>query len=234
MNDRADPDATPQRRDLEFTIYESVLLPLPAATRKAVLIGPPGSTYRITVALTDAAATNAQAGVLQSLRDGSVTVSGFGSVTAEYWPRGITTLRREIIDGRSYLQIFPDDADLPADPPAAGDYQFFGYPAGWVERADNNAYVPLAYGRLRLRARPHYFNALDTLDEQLERMRDALTTAAPDSSALVEVETPDGNRQRYAGVRTLLAAIHDLENRRAYLLATNNGRTPLAGFELTA
>ena len=158
-------------------------------------------------------------------------------MTVEFWPRAVTTQRREIIDGRAYLQLFPDAADTPRDPPPAGDYQIFGYPAGWTEAATaaQNIYVPIAYGRLRLRARPHYFNAIDLIDEQLARLRDALTDAdgAPDSSALVEVETADGNRQRFAGVRTLLAAIHDLENRRNWLIATNNGRNPLAGFRLS-
>lgn len=237
---RIAPGAPPTRRDLEFSIYESVLLPLPAATRKAVVIGPPGNTYQITVHFSDAAADIAT-GATGLLRDGGgVTVAGAGSTTHEFWPTDTTSQRREIIDGRAYLQLSPQPRLLdPSNPPkpAAGDYQLFGYPSGWVEKPmpANNAYVPLAYGRLRLLARPHYFDDIDIIDDRIARLRDALTHAdsAPSSAALMEVETPDGNRERYAGVRTLEAALNALQNRRAYLLATHGGRAPLAGFQLT-
>lgn len=235
--ERIDTGAPASRLDLEFTVHETVLLPLPAATRKIAVIGPPGSAYRLTIGLTDAAAAVDVSGPLTSAQDG-VTVSGAGSVTVEFWPRGTDTQRREIIDGRAYLRLYPDGDDQPRDPPPAGDYQLFGYPAGHQEAAQpaDNIYVPLRYGRLRLRARPHYFNQLDMLDEQLARLRDALTDAraAPESSALVEVETADGRRQRYAGIATLRAEISKLENRRNWLVATDSGRKPLTGFRLTA
>jgi len=233
---RVQTGAAATRRDLEFSIHESILLPLPAATRKIAIAGPPGSSYRLSVTLTDAAAANRDADLTRT--GGGVTVAGAGSVTTEYWPTATNTQKRVYIGTDAFLLLTADTADNPLDPPPAGDYQLFGYPAGRAEAAvaADNIFVPLVYGRLRLRARPHYFNSLDLLDEQLARLRDALTDAeaAPASSALVEVERADGSRDRYAGIGTLLAAIHKLEQRRDYLLATDHGRVPLAGFRLTA
>lgn len=232
---RIDAAAPPDRRDLEFTIYESVLIPLPAATRKAVIIGPPGSAYRLAVDWTDAAATSADGDDIDRT-GGGVTVDAAASVTVDYWPRSATSQKRVHIDGQAYLQLFPDRQDSPIDPPPAGDYQLFAYPPGdEPAAAADRLFVPLRYGRVRLRARPHYFNALDMLDEQLARLRDALTDAerAPESAALLEIETADGRRERYASPRALLAAIHELEQRRGWLLATDGGKRPLTGFQLT-
>jgi len=226
------------RRDYDFTIYESPLIRLPPRTRKAVVIGPPGSTYKFQLQLSNAGAAarlqpGVDSGVIITATGAAVTETG--SSANEFWPRRPGRHRIEVLDDAAYLNLPLDITDNAPPPISPGDYQLFAYPADYTERGGfaEELYIPIQSGRISIQPRPPYTTEVDFIDNQLRVLRQAATDPDRGSAALMEVELPDGSRQRFAGLAALLDAIHNLEQRRAWLIATNHGRRPIAGFVIT-
>ena len=118
---------------------------------------------------------------------------------------------------------------------AAGDYLVLKQREGVEWDAANPVLERTVYGRFMVRNGSAYETSEDFLEMMIERLRDAIVGGVgkgPASAALIEVEAPDGRREKYTGIGALQTQLFRLENRLAFLRSTDGGRTPMAGFRL--
>lgn len=220
-----------QRVDLNFSTAEAVILRLPADTRRVRILSPDNASsmlIKFDSALPDGSDDPSGRLVTEWLGAAAVT-----STPGGVWG-AIPPPRAYLIEGVVELAfVWGDDLTIVNSDLRAGDYLLLRQRDGVAWDPMNPVLQRTQYGRLMVREGVAYESREDYLEQQIQRLRDAIDGTgglAPASPALLEIEAPDGRTEKYVNIATMLRQLHILENRLAFLRAANGAS--ITGFQL--
>lgn len=227
-----------RRQDLSFSTAETAFLRLPRETRRVRIAAPDSAAMFTLTFLADVVPDGSSDPEGRTVTEWLGANGRVVNVAGGAWG-AIPEPRAHLDDYGISLAFNWDAADVtqPITALAAGDYLILAQREGIVWDAANPVLQRIQYGRFMLRNALAYETDEDYLEALIQRLRDAIEGGegkGAQSVGLLEVETPDGRREKYAGIGALMTQLRICENRLSYLRASDGGRHPITGWRLEA